>query len=113
MLASGRLLAGRVIRANTAVSRARGLLGREALPPGEGLWLLPCRQVHTCFMRFAIDVVFLDRAHRVVRICAGLKPWRFSPWVSDAASALELAAGIAADLGPGDSLGFVPGEAMA
>lgn len=112
-LARGRLLAGRVTRADTAASRARGLLGRERLAPGEGLWLLPCRQVHTCFMRFAIDVVFLDRAQRVVRLCHGLKPWRLSPWVNRAASALELAAGAAVGLEPGDQLGFAAKEERA
>jgi len=109
-LARGRLLAGRVTRADSALARARGLLGRDSLHRDEGLWLLPCRQVHTFFMRFAIDVVFLDRGLRVVRVCPALAPWRLSPWVARAASALELAAGTAAGLGPGDRLGFAPKE---
>ena len=97
-------------RADRPLSRARGLLGRSGLAPGEGLWLAPCRQVHTCFMRFAIDVVFLDHGNQVLRLCRELAPWRFSPWVGGAVSALELAAGAAAHLSPGDRLEFVSEE---
>ncbi len=84
--------------------RTRGLLGRRGLEPGEGLWLRPCRQVHTMFMRFAIDAVFLDRELTVVGVCSPLAPWRLSPIFWRARSCLELAAGAAAWLQPGDAL---------
>ncbi|MFA6031017.1 MAG: DUF192 domain-containing protein [Elusimicrobiota bacterium] len=77
-------------------SRLVGLLGRSALGRGEGLWLVPCSQVHMFFMRFPIDVVFLDAKGRVLQVVRELRPWRVSPWVRGAHSALELPAGGAA-----------------
>jgi uncharacterized membrane protein (UPF0127 family) len=104
------LLARRVERADNPWSRTRGLLGRPGLEPGHGLWLAPCRQVHTFFMRFAIDVVFLDRIGTVLRLCRRMAPWRVSPWVGGAVSALELASGEAGPLVLGDRLEFVRKE---
>ena len=106
----GRRLAGRVARADGPISRARGLLGRAGLEPDQGLWLVPCRQVHTLFMRFPIDVIFLGRDGRVLRLCREMPPWRVSPWVGGAVSALELAAGAAGPLAPGDRLEFTRAE---
>jgi uncharacterized protein len=78
--------------ANTYWSRLRGLLG---LAPDDfrnnyGLWITPCKGVHTLAMRFPIDVVYLDRAGRVVHLEHDLQPWRFSPVRMQAASVLEL-----------------------
>jgi len=83
----------------------RGLLGTSALPPGRGLWLEPAPSVHTCFMRFPIDVVFLGRDRSVVRIAADVGPWRFVG-ARHARVALELPAGAAARAGlvVGDTL---------
>lgn len=105
---SRRQVAGRVREAQGFGQRARGLLGRAGLEPGEGLWLRPCRQVHTMFMRFAIDAVFLDRDLVVVGVCSPLLPWRLSPLFWRARSCLELAAGAAAWLRPGDALEMTP-----
>jgi uncharacterized membrane protein (UPF0127 family) len=71
----------------TALERARGLLGRAALPAGHAMWFERCACVHTCGMRFAIDVVFLDRRRRVVRIRRGVRPWRlvWGGWRASAA----------------------------
>ena len=63
------------------------------MDPSEGLWIVPCPMIHTFFMRFAIDVLFLSRDLTVVRVMEGLKPWRLSPWVLRAHSVLELAGG--------------------
>lgn len=90
---TGRTLAARVRLADTPATRSKGLLGRDRLDPEEGLWIVPCPMIHTFFMRFAIDVVFLDRRLRVVRVLERLKPWRLSPWVLRAHSVLELAGG--------------------
>jgi uncharacterized membrane protein (UPF0127 family) len=57
-------------------SRFRGLQFRAPLPAGSGLLLVPCPSLHTCFMHFAIDVVMLDRAGRVVGLRQGVRPWR-------------------------------------
>ena len=98
-------MADRVDRCDTAVARAKGLLGRDSLGPGEGVWIVPCAMVHMFFMKFPIDVVFLDRDLRVRRVSAGLKPWRVFPWVFSAQSVLELGAGKAGGtLAPGDEL---------
>jgi hypothetical protein len=70
----------------------KGLLGRSALPSGEGIWLKPASSVHMAFMRFAIDAVFLDGDDRVVKIAAELRPWRLAG-SRGAKSVIELPAG--------------------
>jgi protein-S-isoprenylcysteine O-methyltransferase Ste14/uncharacterized membrane protein (UPF0127 family) len=96
--ASGVVLAERLRPAHTHWTRLKGLLGTRSLPPGEGLWLRPCRQVHMIGMRYAIDVVFLDDAHRVVRAISALQPGKISPKIAAATSAIELPAGTVARL---------------
>ena len=76
----------------------RGLLGRDGLAEGEGLLLEPCGSVHTLFMRFPIDVVFLDRELSVVAVRQEVRPWR-TAGARGAKVALELATGEAARLG--------------
>lgn len=81
--------------------KSRGLLGRDGLENGAGMLfeagvLEPFMSMHMLFMRFAIDVVFLDRQGKVIRINHNLRPWRFSSIVWGARKALELAAGSAA-----------------
>jgi uncharacterized protein len=78
--------------AHTWKARLRGLLATPALAAGQGLWISPCTSVHTFFMRYAIDVIFLDADRRVLHF-ATLVPWRLSRWVPKAAGALEMAAG--------------------
>ena len=98
-------MADRVSRAGTHWSRMVGLLGRESLGDGEGLWIEPCAMIHTFFMRFAIDAVFLDREGKAVRVVEDLRPWRVSPWVLGASSVLELAGGsLKGAVKPGDAL---------
>jgi len=103
----GMALATRVRAATTLTSRMIGLLRTAALPPGEGLWLSPCTSVHTFFMRYPIDVLFVDKDHRVLAVST-LPPWRVSRWMPKAAGVLELAAGEAAraQLRVGDRLAF-------
>ena len=90
----GTMLAARLEKARTGAARRKGLLGRESLLPGEGLWIAPCESVHTFFMRFPIDLVYLDHKLQVrkVRHCVGA--WRISACFS-AHSVLELPAGTA------------------
>ena len=75
-LDSGRVVATRVSVSTTRIERAVGLLGRRDLQLGEAMWFSPSRGVHTCGMRFAIDLVGLDAAGRVVDRVVGMKPWR-------------------------------------
>ena len=92
--------------ADSAATRRTGLLGRDRLPPGEGLLIRPCPSIHTWFMRFSIDAVFLDRSGTVVRIARDLAPFRLAWGVLRARDTLEIPAGQAAatDLRPGDRL---------
>lgn len=94
--------------ADTFLRRLVGLLGRAGLPPGNALLIRPCSSVHTCFMRFPIDVVFVDSDLTVLRVAAGLKPWRMA-WCPGAAAVLEMGAGEAAlqGLRPGARLALV------
>ncbi len=78
--------------ADRPFARMRGLLGRRNLPSGEGLLLRPASSVHTFFMRFPIDVVFLDRDLRVLSVAPHLRPWR-TAGRRGACAALELPAG--------------------
>jgi len=92
--------------AATPSSRRRGLLGRDGLASGSGMLIRPCSSVHTCFMRFPIDVVFLDRDGLVRRIVARMVPWRLARGGGPAWQTLELpaGAGAAAGLREGDRL---------
>lgn len=90
------MLWSRVSEATSAWGRLRGLLGRPSLDPDQGLWIAPCRMVHTVGMRFAIDALFLDRAGQVVGICRELTPGRVGRFFPRAHSVLEVAAGSAA-----------------
>jgi uncharacterized membrane protein (UPF0127 family) len=76
----------------------RGLLGRSGLDPGSGMLIDSAPSVHMFFMRFPIDVVFLDRERRVVGVRHGLRPWRVAG-ARRAVAALELPAGAAAAAG--------------
>ena len=99
----------RVRIATTRGSRLRGLIGQSGLEPGQGLLLSPARSVHTCFMRFPIDVVFLDRDLVVVDVARAVGPWRLRGR-RGARAVLELAAGEArrAGIGAGDRLLLQP-----
>ncbi len=83
----------------------KGLKGRRSLPAGEGLLLRPASSIHTAFMRFPIDVVFLDRRLRVVGIAEHVRPWRIAGR-RGARAVLELSAGESArlDMQIGDQL---------
>jgi uncharacterized protein len=90
--ADGGTVCERCVVADRLLARARGLLGKRTLPRDEGLLLKPAGSIHTFFMRFPIDVVFLDRDLRVVGVRKALRPWRMA-WAWRARATLELAAG--------------------
>ena len=66
--------------ARTFWQRVIGLMGRKSLPEEEGLLILKCNSIHTCFMRFAIDATFLDRDDNVVKVVRNIRPWRLWVW---------------------------------
>lgn len=78
--------------ADTHPSRRKGLLGRLSLSPGEGLWIIPCESVHTFFMAFTIDLIYLDRKNQIRKLRSEVVPWRLSACLS-AHSVLELPCG--------------------
>ena len=94
-----RVLADRVDVADTRATRAVGLLSREGLAPGEALWIVPSRGVHTFWMRFAIDVLALDEGGTVIDCVSNLKPWRMRLPRRGTAGVLELPAGTLAASG--------------
>jgi uncharacterized membrane protein (UPF0127 family) len=87
------VLADRVGVAATRASRAVGLLARSGLEPGEALWIVPSRGVHTWGMRFTIDVVALDQSGKVIDCVSNLRPWRMRLPRAGTAGVLELPAG--------------------
>lgn len=102
---SRNLVLGRAVRrAGTFSQRLAGLMFRSALAEGEGLWIEPCNSVHTHFMRFPIDVLFLDRQGMVLHLIPAMAPWRFSPLIRPAHAVLELAAGASQGTAVGDRL---------
>jgi len=94
----GDVVCERCTLARDPYSRMRGLLGRGGLAEGEGLLLQPAASIHTFFMRFAIDAVFLDAERRIVRIASDVRPWRAAA-AKRSRAVLELAAGEAARVG--------------
>ncbi|MFL5966025.1 MAG: DUF192 domain-containing protein [Gaiellaceae bacterium] len=92
---NGETLCERCVLADTALARMKGLLGRSELPSDQGVLLRPASSVHTGFMRFPIDVVFLDDEDRIVKISDNVPPWR-TAGARHAAGVLEIRAGEAA-----------------
>ena len=99
----GRVVCERCVIADTLPRRLRGLLGVSGLPPGEGIVLRPGWSIHTAFMRFPIDVVYVDANQVVMKVVPNLKPWRAST-CRGARDVVELAAGECerTGLAPGD-----------
>ena len=91
-LTRGTVLADAADVADTSAKRRVGLLKHDRLAPGQGLWIVPCESVHSFFMRFAIDLVYLDRKHRVRKVRHAMAPWRVSACLT-AHSIVELPAG--------------------
>jgi uncharacterized membrane protein (UPF0127 family) len=108
---NGDVICERCLLADTPWTRFRGLLGRCRLEADEGLLIRPAGSVHTLFMFFAIDVVFLDREDTVVKVVPALRPWRFAA-ARRAKRTLELPDGTASRLRlvPGERLVLVPGQ---
>lgn len=101
---NGQQLLANVKIANNFFSRLKGLMFATSLPHGHGILISPCQQVHTHFMRFTIDIFFLDSQMRVLKIIRHLKPWRFSPFVKPAHYVLEVSSAFALDIQVGDQL---------
>jgi uncharacterized membrane protein (UPF0127 family) len=90
---TGVIIARNLEVAATRATRRRGLMGRRTFAPGDALWIVPSRGVHTCGMRFAIDVVALDARGVVVDVVTDLRPWRLRLPRPGTLGVLELPAG--------------------
>lgn len=97
---NGRTIAREVEVADSFFLRSKGLLGRSGLADGSALWITRCNSIHTFFMRFAIDAVFVDADLAVVSVHENLRPWRLTPPCFRARSVLELSAGSLQKYGP-------------
>jgi uncharacterized membrane protein (UPF0127 family) len=106
----GAVLAERAEKADNMLARAIGLMGRSGLPEGGGLIIDPCKSITMFFMRFPIDVVFVDRDGKVVHLIHGIKPWRNSRIVGRSRLVVELPAGTlaASDTQTGDEIDVSP-----
>ena len=89
----GTVVAEQVELATSFFTRLRGLLGRQGLNDGQGMLIRPTDSIHTFFMRFPIDVIFLDRSDRVLRLIPEMGPNRVSPLVRHGRTVIELPAG--------------------
>jgi uncharacterized membrane protein (UPF0127 family) len=106
---TGAVLATRVERATSLFDRTVGLLARQRVRPDEGLWIERCGAIHTIGMRADIDVIFLDKAKRVLELHVAVRPFRLALTCRHAASVIELGAGAvdSHDILPGDFLELV------
>ncbi len=98
-----------ISKAVTFFQRTRGLLGRKKIKEGEGLYIPECRSIHTFFMMFTIDVVFIDGDNRITRVVPGLVPFRIAFGPRNTAGVLELSAGTLKDnrCVAGDKISFI------
>lgn len=89
----GTCVARHVEVAGTYFKRGVGLMFRSALAPEHGMWIEPCAWIHSGFMRFPFDALFVDKNRKVIFLIKSMKPWRISPWVKGGDAVLELPAG--------------------
>lgn len=103
------VLASEVIIADSLLKRMKGLLGRKEFKEGQAIILAPCNGIHTFFMRFPIDVLFVDRENMIIALRQAIKPFRLSAFYRQAKFVIELAAGslIASGSTKGDILELI------
>ena len=101
-----------IIIADSFLMRFAGLMFQQKLPPATGLLLAPCNSVHMCFMRFAIDVVYLDKEYKIIKVVKNLKPWIGLSMCGKAWAVLEMTAGEAERCGCDVGRKLVPEEIL-
>ncbi len=104
---TGKTVVARLTIADGFWSRLAGLQFRRPLAADAGVLLVPCNSVHTCFLRFPIDVVFLDGKGSVLAVRQNLRPWRLARGPKESHAVLEVPAG-SVDLQPGEKLRLEP-----
>jgi len=104
---TGKVLADKLQLKASFFGRLKGLLGASGLGAGEGIILKPCAQIHTFFMRFAIDVIFISADFEVLHVIEAMKPWRLSPIFLKSLYTVEVAGGaLKGAVKPGDRVVF-------
>ncbi len=103
-----------VAAADTTLARLKGLIGKLRLELDEGLWIVPSRGIHTVGVLFPIDLVYLDDGHHVLHVVESFPTFRISPWITQAASVLELPTHTiySSQTQPGDQLVICVAEEM-
>ena len=103
------VIAQEVYLASDLFKRLFGLLAFKPLKESEGLLIKDCRSIHTMWMKYSIDAVFIDKKGKATAVYEDLAPFRFSPYIKDACSVLELKAGSAgrASIKIGDIISFI------
>lgn len=91
---TGLEVASRAREAKSLTERMLGLMFSKSIPNGDALWIKPCNSIHTFFMNYPIDVLFIDKNLRVVKTYENLRPWRITPIHFKSSSVLELSGGI-------------------
>jgi len=106
------MLADKAKLADKFFSRMKGLLGKKSLSQGEGLIIYPCKQIHSAFMRFPFDALFLDSDFNVLHVEKNMSPFQISPLIRQACMVVELPSGIVEKTRtePGDRLIFEEGD---
>ncbi len=101
---NGSVVSAQVAEARSFFERLKGLMFDEGMSEFDGLLIIPCNSIHTFFMRFNIDVIFLDKNFKVVKIIKNLAPWRMTRFYFSAFQVLEMKGGsLASDVEEGDS----------
>lgn len=103
---TGTVIASEVFVADKFWPKFWGLQFKKSIPDDFAYIILGCRSIHTCFMRFNLDAVFVDRRLKVIKVYRNLKPFSVTPLVKDAFAVIELKHG-RLDIEPGDGLGLI------
>ncbi len=100
-----KVLSTDILMAESLISRLIGLMFKQRLEGADGLLIDPCRSIHTFFMRYSLDIVFISKDNKIIKIIRDMKPWRVTWIYFRASKTLELPAGnLPVDLKEGDSL---------
>ncbi|MCB0390078.1 MAG: DUF192 domain-containing protein [Bdellovibrionales bacterium] len=101
------LIANKVTIADNFINRALGLMGKKSMDPSSALWIKSCSHIHTFFMNFAIDLIFVDKNLVVKKVCLNAQPWKHfftGSWRADSVFELPEGSIIAANIKEGDQL---------
>lgn len=90
---SSRIICQNVVAADSFIKRLKGLMFTKELSPQSAVYIYPCSRIHTCFMNYNIDVLYLDNNNTVLAVDEDLKPWRIGKKIKGAVAVIELVSG--------------------